>query len=166
MPPTTRFNWVQGIANVSWSPVSYAVSGYRVSVDPLYGWRETFSQDASSPASAPLESTWRDYIVEPGKPSNVIQVRSGVLQLWLDDGAWVNTTGNLNTAPATFRRIPEGIATASSSSFIQVDVNCTGAPDVRTVPSATPAVVACGIVVWNAANKMPLLFWGLKRTNA
>lgn len=162
-----RFTWVSGVANVSWTaaprqPVAY----FQVDVAPLTEYKELFEGDAASPQTAPLNSTFRDFVIETGKPSNSVRVAAGSLQLQFDDAAWVNTTGNLATAPAAVRRIPEPIATAGSLPYIQVDVDCSSAPNISLIPSSKPAVAACGIVIINAATRLPLLFWGLKRTNA
>lgn len=160
-----RFKWVNGQANISWTPVAGAVD-YRVVVDPLYnGYTESFTVSAEVPAAA-VNSSFQDFVIEPGKASNSVRVVNGVLRLGLDEWSWTNVTASLDSAPVAVRRIPESIPTAGSNAFIQVDVDCSGAPDISTIPASTPAAVMCGIVVQNAANRLPLLFWGLKRTNA
>lgn len=160
-----RFKWVNGQANISWAPVVGAVD-YRVVVDPLYnGYTESFAVSADAPGAA-INSTFQDFVIETGKPSNAVRVVNDVLRITLDDWSWTNVTASFSSAPLAFRRIPESIPTAGSNAFIQVDVDCSGAPNISDVPSSTNAAVMCGIIVQNAANRIPLLFWGLKRTNA
>lgn len=108
----------------------------------------------------------RDFIFDRGKPNAALLQNAEGLTVLFDDGSWVNATGGLNTAPALLRRLPEPIASAGSNPFIQVDVNCSGAISMLTNSSSRPAAVACGLVVMDGATRMPLLFWGLKRTNA
>jgi hypothetical protein len=147
-----QLKWVNGVVDITWDPVTAnAVSGYNVTVAPL-AYMETFEPTSGNPA----DTTLQDFELSPGKSTNAIGVVNNALQLDFDDASWANATMGVMASPAAFRRLPESIASPAAISYMTVDVDCSGAP-----PSN--GTVQCGIIVYNAGTRMPLLFWGLRR---
>lgn len=136
---------------VSWPPVR--ADAYNITVVPL-------TTPLVDPLDSLINSTLADAMIVPGKASNSITIGAGALTMTFDSGSWANASAGVFSAPRVVRRMLEAIPATggNSNSYMQVVVDCSGAP--------TQAAAACGILVYNGANRMPLLFFGLRRNNS
>lgn len=150
---TTDTQWIQGTVDIGWTapPRPFNSSWFNVTVVPL-----------TTPIIEPLLSNTSlpDWLLAPGKNSNQISAAGGLLRLVYDGGSWFNATAGINSAPRVLRRLPSPVTAASPPSahaYLQADLDCSPAP------AGTGG--GCGIIVYNGANRMPLLLWGLHRSS-